>query len=191
MSLDSKQKRGSVIGLTLPWRRWQSEPTGSDLETATERQSVLHMSAAISAGAAVAVDETPVGGGLRPPKLLETAVIAKAKARKRKIRKVKKKIAAVERKVAKAKKVAPAPKPKSQNGQTEKVFEFEMPIPPVAPVAFVPEPLPEPEPIPVISPDILDMTRQLQGLYEQMAMMQQQAAIDRENEAIEILLLVA
>lgn len=58
MALDSVQKRGSVIGLSLPFRPWLVEPSGA-LNLATERQSVLYLSSAISAGEAVAA---AVGG---------------------------------------------------------------------------------------------------------------------------------
>lgn len=48
MSLDSKQKRGSSINLSLPFRPWTSEPSGH-LDTPTNRLSLLHFSAATSA----------------------------------------------------------------------------------------------------------------------------------------------
>jgi hypothetical protein len=28
MAVDTKQKRGSLIGYGMPWRRWKSEPAG-------------------------------------------------------------------------------------------------------------------------------------------------------------------
>lgn len=50
-ALDSKQKRGSVISLSVPGRVWLSEPDGSDLAADTERMCVMTFAAAVSPAA--------------------------------------------------------------------------------------------------------------------------------------------
>lgn len=47
MALDSKQKRGSAIGILSPSRQWLTEPTGT-IDT-TPRQSLLKLCSAIAA----------------------------------------------------------------------------------------------------------------------------------------------
>jgi hypothetical protein len=46
VALDTAQKRGSAMCLKSPWRRWLSEPHGTDLDYG-DRLSVLHMCSAI------------------------------------------------------------------------------------------------------------------------------------------------
>jgi hypothetical protein len=46
VSLDTKQKRGSVAGLTMPHRPWLSEPDGA--LNSTDRMSLLRMGAAVA-----------------------------------------------------------------------------------------------------------------------------------------------
>jgi len=53
MALDTKQKRGSVLGLSLPWRTWQVEPSGT--LGVGNRQSLLKLGSAIVTGALVHV----------------------------------------------------------------------------------------------------------------------------------------
>lgn len=46
MALDSKQKRGSVLGLSLPFRSWLAEPDATLANT--DRLSLLRYGAAIA-----------------------------------------------------------------------------------------------------------------------------------------------
>ena len=46
MALDTKQKRGSAIGISLPFRQWLSNPSGTVV--ATDRLSLLKLSGAIT-----------------------------------------------------------------------------------------------------------------------------------------------
>ena len=46
MALDSKQKRGSAISLTIPYRSWLAEPDGTLADT--DRMSLLKMCSAIA-----------------------------------------------------------------------------------------------------------------------------------------------
>lgn len=49
MALDTKQKRGAVLNLTLPYRQWLAEPDGT--LALADRQSLLKLGAAVSAAA--------------------------------------------------------------------------------------------------------------------------------------------
>lgn len=53
MALDSKQKRGSVLGFGSPWRSWLAEPDGTLANT--DRVSLLKWGSAITPSAAVAL----------------------------------------------------------------------------------------------------------------------------------------
>ena len=55
MALDSKQKRGSVIGLGLSFRTWLVEPSGA-IDQATERVSLLRLASTIEPSQAVPVE---------------------------------------------------------------------------------------------------------------------------------------
>lgn len=46
MALDSKQKRGSALDLTMPFRSWLSEPDGTI--AATDRQSFVKLCTAVA-----------------------------------------------------------------------------------------------------------------------------------------------
>ena len=46
MALDSAQKRGSVIALSLPGRSWTAVPTGA-LNLATERLGIMYYATSI------------------------------------------------------------------------------------------------------------------------------------------------
>ena len=46
VALDSKQKRGSAIGLSLPFRQWLAEPDGT--LSATDRVSLVKLCSAVS-----------------------------------------------------------------------------------------------------------------------------------------------
>lgn len=181
MAIDNAEKRRSIAGITVGWG---ITPNSSE-DAEWRAQSAWNYSGIAFGDEVVEPDVPGAGGGFRSaPRLLQTAVIGKAKARRRKMRKVQKTIAKVEKKIEKA--VAPKPAPKVTVKPPEKVVVAPLPEP--SPVVMLP---PEPPPLPVVTPDVLDMIRQLQGLYEQQALMQQQAAMEQENEAIEILLLVA
>jgi len=58
MALDTKQKRGSVLELSLPFREWLSDPDGS--LAAGDRQALLKLGSAVAASAGVTI-EVPVG----------------------------------------------------------------------------------------------------------------------------------
>lgn len=47
MALDSKQKRGSVLGFALPFRSWLAEPDGA--LGSTDRMSLLHYGSGVAA----------------------------------------------------------------------------------------------------------------------------------------------
>jgi len=51
MALDSKQKRGSAISLTMPHRSWLAEPDGTLADT--DRMSLLKLCSAIAPDAPV------------------------------------------------------------------------------------------------------------------------------------------
>lgn len=51
MALDSKQKRGSAISLSLPHRQWLQEPDGTI--AASDRLSLVKLCSAIAAAAVV------------------------------------------------------------------------------------------------------------------------------------------
>ena len=53
MALDSKQKRGSVLGLGSPWRSWLAEPDGT--LASTDRVSLLKWGSAVTPDSAVAL----------------------------------------------------------------------------------------------------------------------------------------
>lgn len=60
MALDTKQKRGSAIGLLLPWRQWLGEPGESN---GSLRLSLVRLcSATFDDGADT--DEAPIDGAL-------------------------------------------------------------------------------------------------------------------------------
>jgi hypothetical protein len=44
MSLDTKQKRGSAISMSLPWRAWVSDPSG--ISEFADRLSFVHFASA-------------------------------------------------------------------------------------------------------------------------------------------------
>lgn len=46
MSLDTKQKRGSAIHVSEPWRQWHNEPDGTI--AATDRQAVVNFCSAVA-----------------------------------------------------------------------------------------------------------------------------------------------
>lgn len=47
-ALDTKNKRGSVIGLSSPGRQWLAEPDGTDIAASTDRMSVMTYAAAVA-----------------------------------------------------------------------------------------------------------------------------------------------
>lgn len=54
MALDSKQKRGSAIGMSLPHRQWAAEPDGTLANT--DRVSLMKYCAAITPASSAADD---------------------------------------------------------------------------------------------------------------------------------------
>lgn len=176
MAIDNAEKRKSASGVPfLPLGPAVTPNASQDQEW--RQQSGWGYSGIAAEGPVV---EVPVrGGGFGAyPRLMRTAVVGRAKARRRKIERVRRKIAALEKRKAKS---APPPAP-----------EVAEPIP--AP-AVEPPPAPQPIILPV-APDFPDadmaqIARDLEQLYAQMALMQRQAALDEENDALEILLLVA
>lgn len=58
MALDTKQKRGSVLGLSLPFRNWQSEPAGEF--DVGGRLSLLRLFAGLAAEGGEAEGPSPV-----------------------------------------------------------------------------------------------------------------------------------
>lgn len=184
MSLDSKQKRGSVIGLALPFRPWLVEPTGA-LNLAIERQSVIYLASAISAGDAV-VEAADVGGGLstgRRRKLLDIAVARRVKA-KRRARRLRRKIREIQAQVEQA--TAPAA-PEREAALAPATPEREAgPAP--APVSAG-EPRQQPAAPPSI--DVQAAMRMLHDLFNELVALEQQHGLNDDDELIAILLLAA